>query len=88
MNNYIESKNKIAFHPGYYIKEIIDNDEIDSKEFANQLGISHESLEQLMNGEQSITEEIAMKLSRLLGTSADYWANLQKEYDRLKAELE
>ena len=24
MSNYIEYKSKIAFHPGYYIKEIVD----------------------------------------------------------------
>ena len=24
MSNYIEYNDKIAFHPGYYIKEIID----------------------------------------------------------------
>ena len=25
MNNYIEYNDKIAFHPGYYIKEIVDD---------------------------------------------------------------
>lgn len=24
MSNYIEYKDKVAFHPGYYIKEIIE----------------------------------------------------------------
>ena len=24
MSNYIEYRDKIAFHPGYYLKEIID----------------------------------------------------------------
>lgn len=32
--------------------------------------------------------DIAMKLSRMLGTSVDYWLNLQKNYDTLIAEFE
>ena len=40
MSNILELNNKIAFHPGYYIKEIIDNSAYDQKEFANSLDIT------------------------------------------------
>ena len=31
MSNYIEYNDRIAFHPGYYIKEIIDESGIHKK---------------------------------------------------------
>ena len=33
MSNYIEYNDKIAFHPGYYIKEIIEESGLSPKEF-------------------------------------------------------
>lgn len=37
MSNYIEYNDKIAFHPGYYIKEIIEESGLSQKDFANRL---------------------------------------------------
>ena len=39
MSNYIEYKDKIAFHPGYYLKEIIDESGLTQEDFAERLGI-------------------------------------------------
>lgn len=38
MSNYVEYKNQIAFHPGYYIKEYIDELGLTQEDFANRLG--------------------------------------------------
>ena len=37
MSNYIEYNDKIAFHPGYYIKEIIEESGLSQKDFAKRL---------------------------------------------------
>ena len=34
MSNYFEYHDTIAFHPGYYIKEIIDESAMTQEEFA------------------------------------------------------
>ena len=34
MSNYIEYEDQIAFHPGYYIKEIIDDSGLTQEDFA------------------------------------------------------
>lgn len=39
----------------------------------------------LIHGEQSLSIDLAMKLSRILGTSVEYWLNLQKAYDTMVA---
>ena len=87
MSNYIEYDDKIAFHPGYYIKEIIDESGLTQRDFAYRLDTTPKNLSLLIRGEQSLSTDIAMKLSRMLGTSVSYWLNLQNAYDALIAEF-
>lgn len=83
MNNYIEYNDKIAFHPGYYVKEIIEESGLTQEDFAKRLDTTPKNLSCLIRGEQSLSTDIALKLSRMLGTSVEYWLNLQKNYDGL-----
>lgn len=87
MSNYIEFNDKIAFHPGYYIKEIIEESGLTQEDFAKRLDTTPKNLSYLVRGEQSLSVDIAMKLSRMLGTSLNYWLNLQQTYDALIAEM-
>ena len=87
MSKYIEHGNKVAFHPGYYIKEIIDESGLTQADFARRLGTTPKNLSILVRGEQSLSVDIANKLSRMLGTSIAYWLNLQQAYDELSAEF-
>ncbi len=87
MSNYIEYGDQIAFHPGYYIKELIDESGLTQEDFAKRLDTTPKNLSLLVRGEQSLSKDMAMKLSRMLGTSIDYWLNLQKTYDTLLAEF-
>ena len=88
MSNYIEYNNRIAFHPGYYIKEIIDDSGLTQEDFAKRLDTTPKNLSLLIRGEQSLSVDIAKKLSRMLGTSIKYWLNLQNAYDALLAEFD
>ncbi len=85
MSNYIEYKDTIAFHPGYYIKEIVEESGLTQEDFAKRLDTTPKNLSLLIRGEQSLSIDIAMKLSRMLGTSFSYWLNLQNSYDALVA---
>lgn len=87
MSNYIEYNDTIAFHPGYYIKEIISESGLTQKDFAKRLDTTPKNLSLLVRGEQSLSIDIAMKLSRMIGTSVNYWLNLQNAYDALIAEF-
>ena len=87
MGNYIEFDDKIAFHPGYYIQEIIEESGLTQEDFAKKLGITPKSLSLLIRGEQNLSSDIAMKLSKMTGTSVSYWINLQNGYDALIEEF-
>ena len=87
MSNYIEYKEKVAFHPGYYVKEIIEESGLTQEDFAKRLGTTPKNLSLLVRGEQSLSIDMAMKLSRLMGTGAAYWLNLQQAYDALIVEF-
>ncbi len=87
MSNYIEHNDTIAFHPGYYIKEIVEESRLTQEDFAKRLDTTPKNLSLLIRGEQSLSIDIAMKLSRMTGTSITYWLNLQNMYDVLIAEF-
>ena len=86
MSNYIEYNDKIAFHPGYYIKEIVEESGLTLEDFAKRLDMTPKNLSILIRGEQSLSIDIATKLSRMIGTTVEYWLNLQNAYDTLTAE--
>jgi len=87
MNTIVEYKNIVAFHPGYYIAEIIEDMGISQSEFADRIGISNEMLNNIVDGRLGISSDIARKLSVMLGTSVDVWLNLQDVYERKILEM-
>lgn len=49
MSNVDEYKDIVAFHPGYYIADIIEDMEIRQAEFATRMGTTAKTLSQLIN---------------------------------------
>lgn len=86
MSNRFEFHDKAAFHPGYYIKELVEDSGLSQQDFARRLDTTPKNLSILIRGEQSLSPDMAMKLSRMTGTSIEFWLNLQQKYDALKAE--
>lgn len=88
MSNYVEYKDKVAFHPGYYIEEIVEDSGLTQQDFAKRLDTTPKNLSKLINGQQRLSPEMASKLSRMLGTSLYYWVNLQNAYDAVLIEID
>ncbi len=87
MSNFVEYKDSLAFHPGYYIEEIIEDSGLTQEDFAKRLGTTPKNLSLLVRGKQSLSVDMALKLSRMLGTSMQYWLNLQNAYDMVLARM-
>ena len=88
MSNVNEYKDIVAFHPGYYIEEIIEDMGISQAEFATRMGTTAKTLSQLINGQANISNDLAKKLSSMMGTSAEVWLNLQNAYDQKIIEIQ
>ena len=86
-NKIVEYKDLIAFHPGQYVEELIEDYNVTQKEFADCLGISEMKLGKLVNGEESISNDIAENLAKLTNISMQTWLNLQNAYDIKMAEF-
>ncbi len=86
-NKIVEYKDLIAFHPGQYVEELIEDYNVTQKEFAERLGISAIKLGKLVDGEESISNDIAENLAKLTNISMQTWLNLQNAYDIKMAEF-
>lgn len=87
MNNK-EYENIIAFHPGFYIEEIIEELEMTQEEFAKRLDVSAKTISKLVNAQIPLSDDIASKISIMLGISVETLMNLQKTYDLKVLEIE
>lgn len=88
MNNIIKYDGLLAFHPGSYIEDVIDDLNITQNEFAARLDINPKVLSELINGEANLKPDVALKLEKLTGVDYQSWMNLQNSYDRKKLEIE
>lgn len=84
----IESANFIAFHPGYYVAEVIADLKMSHSDFAKRLGVTPKHLCEILKAKTSVNNNLAHKLSAILGTSVDVWLNLQKNYNEKLLEID
>ena len=55
---------------------------------AKLLGVSRETLYDILDEKQPVTPVMALRLGKLCGNGPDLWLNLQKRYDLWRAEQE
>ena len=74
-------------HPGEILREDILPALSKSKTaVAESLGISRQTLYDILNEKQPVTAEMAVRLGKLLGNGAGFWVNLQRSHDLTIAE--
>ena len=84
----IKSKdNKMIFHPGYLIKNIMDEEGKDTKGMVQLLGLTEKEITSLINAEISITDDMIDRIVKNYGTSKELWKNFQNKYDLKIKEL-
>jgi addiction module HigA family antidote len=74
-------------HPGETIQEdYIQPMGISVNQLSKSLGIGASRLNEIVRGERGITADTALRLARCLGTTPQFWLNLQSLYDLRVAE--
>ena len=69
-------------HPGGILKEeFMEPHGLSAYSLAAELGVDHMRIYRITRGEQTVTTDTALRLSRFFGTTARFWLNLQDHYD-------
>ena len=78
--------NRPPTHPGEtLLEEYLKPLGVSQAQFASAIGISYPRLNEIVKGHRGVTPDTALRLERALGTSADFWLNLQLAWDRWHA---
>ncbi len=74
-------------HPGALIQRtyIEPFEAVTANNIADRLGVAHSTFNRLLNGRAGVSPEMAVRLSGVLGGSAESWLTLQESFDLWKA---
>ncbi len=68
-------------HPGGLIRDNLADLGLSVAEGATGLGVTRQQLYKVINGQSSVTPEMALRLEKAFGGSADVWLRMQINYD-------
>ena len=69
-------------HPGdILLHDFMRPLKLSSYKVAKELGVAAPTVNEIVRRRRAITAEMALRLSRYFGTSAQLWQNLQTQYD-------
>jgi addiction module HigA family antidote len=83
----IELRQISPTHPGEMLREdFLPDYGLTASTLASALGVSRQTIHELLREERSITPLMALRLSRLFGNSAAFWLNAQQAWDLWQSE--
>ena len=69
-------------HPGEFIKEVyLKPAGLSHRDLANSLKVASSTVNRLLNEKSGVSPEMAIRLSKALGRSAQSWLAMQNAYD-------
>ncbi len=73
-------------HPGEMLREDFMPDyELNVSALAKALGVSRQSINELVLERRAVSPQMAIRLGRLFGNSAEFWLNAQRAVDLWEA---
>lgn len=69
-------------HPGEMLREdFLPDYALTLSSFAKALGVSRQTVNELLRERRSVSPEMALRLSRLFGNTPEFWLNAQRAVD-------
>jgi addiction module HigA family antidote len=69
-------------HPGEMLREdFLPDYRLTVSGLAHALGVSRQTVNELLRERRSVSPEMALRLSRLFGNSPEFWLNAQRAVD-------
>jgi addiction module HigA family antidote len=76
-------------HPGEVLRlEFLEPLDITPYRLSKDIGVAQTRISEILSAKRSITADTALRLSRYFGNSAQFWLNLQTQYDLRQAQEE
>ncbi len=73
-------------HPGEFITQVyLEPNGLSGRELALNLGVAASTLSRVLKGSSGVTPDMALRLAKALGRSAESWLALQYNYDLWQA---
>lgn len=60
---------------------MLEDLEMNQERFAKVLGVSHHTINEIIQGQTPITVDMAIRIGKALGNSPQLWLNLQQKVD-------
>jgi len=73
-------------HPGRLLKRELAARGLSGNRLALDIGVPSGRISDILNGRRSITADTAVRLGRYSGNSAQFWLDLQSQYDIARLE--
>ena len=77
-----------AVHPGRLLKRELNARQLSANRLALDIGVPSGRITDILNGRRSITADTAVRLGRYFSNSAQFWLDLQSQYDIAVVERE
>ncbi len=75
-------KNTYSVHPGEILaEEFLGPLGLTEYRLAKSTSVSPRRINQIVRGTRSVTADTALRFARFFGTTAQFWMNLQTQYD-------
>ena len=75
-------ENRVPTHPGeVLLEEFLKPLELTQVAFAEHIGVSVQRVNEIVRGKRGITPETAWLFAQALGTTPQFWLNLQSNHD-------
>ena len=71
----------VPIHPGEHLAEILEELGVSQYRLAKTIGVPPIRINEIVRGRRAITADTALRVGRALGTTAEFWLNLQRMYD-------
>lgn len=85
--NYNGKRKVKPTHPGEMLREdFIPDYKLTVAGLAGALGVSRQTINELLREARALTPLMALRLSRLFGNTAEFWLNAQRAYDLWEAQ--
>lgn len=81
LQNITQDRQARPVHPGEVISDILDDLGVTQTQFAEILGVSRRTVNQIVQGQRPITVDMAIRIGKALGNGPQLWLNLQQKVD-------